>query len=749
MHGIPGTRATRIRTLVSGLMTASLIAALIAPAATLASGTAPTAGVDNYTVLEDSGLNSFNLLSNDTDPELDPLTVTGFGNWTSAWGAKTWAADGTFTYTPTANYCKTSGTNNTYAFVNDGTNEVMGYIHIAVTCVNDEPVFTPGTDVTVNEDSGAYSAAWATGVGVGGGADEVGQTVTFHVSNDNNSLFSAQPAISSSGTLSFTPAANQHGSALVSVYLTDSGSNVDPNDNVTATLQFTIDVTSVEDAPVANGDSPTIAEDPADPVAIDVLANDTDGDGDVLTITDATTPANGTVAIDPDGFGLTYMPDANYCGADSFDYTITDGTTSDTATVSVTVSCVNDDPIAQDDTLGSGTEDQADPILIASNDVKSNDSDVEDSTNMLAFDAWGDTTVGGTVGLNMGTGNFEFTLNENFCGTASFDYTIIDNDGGTDTAVVYIDVACVNDAPIADDQNVSADENTDEAITLTATDVDSDTFTFTVTVNPTHGDVTCDADGSCTYTPDAGYHGPDEFSFSANDGDLDSAVDGVVSIDVAQDAVGPVAVAPTASFGTGRVDETAPIRLAWAASDPSGVTSYEVQVKVATGSWTAVYTGTATAVTKFYPFSKALVWRVRATDGEGNVGDWATNGTARTIVAYQGGSPVTYTGTWGTYPSAGSSGTGYRYTLSAGKTAVLRFTGLQVLYVAPKTAGSGSVIVYVDNVRLGTFSLRTASTTLGQIIARKTWGTSGTHTIKIVSVTAGRQTNLDAFVVLK
>ncbi len=730
-------------------MAASLIGALIAPAATLASGTAPTTGADNYTVLEDSGLNSFNLLSNDEDADHDPLSVTGFGNWTAAWGAKTWAADGEFTYTPTADYCKTSGTNNTYAFVYDGSNSVMGYIHIAVTCVNDEPAFTPGADVTVNEDSGAYSAAWATGIGVGGGADEVAQTVTFHVSNDNNSLFSTQPAISSGGTLSFTPGANKHGSALVSVYLTDSGSNVDPNDNVTATVQFTINVTSDPDAPVATDDEATIAED-ADATAIDVLANDIDGDGDVLEITDATTPANGTVVIDGDGYGLTYQPDADYCGSDTFDYTITDGTTSDSATVSVTVTCVNDDPVAQDDTVGSGTEDQGTGISIDPADLLANDSDTETAHDALAIDFWGDPAVGGTVSWNVDTGMLVFELTPDFCGTASFTYEVVDTDGGVATAVDSIDVTCVNDNPVATDQDVNADENKTENITLSGTDVDEDALTFSITVGPAHGDLSCDADGACTYTPDSGYYGADEFSFLVNDGTVNSASEGVVSITVAKDAVGPVAVAPTAAFGTGRVDETAPIRLSWSANDnATGVASYEVQVKVATGSWTAVYTGTATAVTKFYPFAKALVWRVRATDGEGNVGDWATNVTARTIVTYQGGSPVTYTGTWGTYPSAGSSGTGYRYTLSAGKTAVLRFTGLQVLYVAPKTAGSGSVIVYVDNVKLGTFSLRTASTTLGQIIARKTWGTSGTHTIKIVSVTAGRQTNLDAFVVLK
>ena len=93
---------------------------------------------------------------------------------------------------------------------------------VTVNCVNDSPSFTPGSDVTVLEDSGAYSAAWASAISLGP-SNESGQTVTFHVSNDNNSLFSSQPAISAVGTLTFTPANDANGSATVDVYLKDDG----------------------------------------------------------------------------------------------------------------------------------------------------------------------------------------------------------------------------------------------------------------------------------------------------------------------------------------------------------------------------------------------------------------------------------------------------------------------------------------------------------------------------------------------
>lgn len=762
MHRRFAHGSARIRTILSAFLTAILVTALIAPAATFAGATPPVAGTDDITVLEDSGTTTTHLMANDSDADPgDTLSVVNFGNWSASWGTYTLdtsanPTNGDFAYTPAANYCKTSGTNNTYYFLEDSSsNQVLGFIHISVTCVNDQPTFSlASSTVTVDEDSGAYGlgASFMTAMSKGGGSDESTQTLTVHISNDNNSLFSAQPAISGAGTLTFTPAANAHGTATVTVYLTDSGSNVAPNDNTSPEATFDIVVDAVPDAPVAVDDSASMNEDPVTAPTIDVLANDTDGDNDVLTVDAVTQGAHGTVAIAGDAGSVTYMPDANWCGtgidSDTFTYDVTDGGLTDTGTVTVAVSCLNDLPTAVDDTVGTGAEDQPGLIEIDPADLLANDSDVETAHDALTIDAWGDTSVGGVVGFNAGTGLFEFELAADFCGTASFDYELADGDGGTAVAVNSMDVTCVNDAPIADDQSVNADENTDEAITLTATDVDSDTFTFTVTVDPAHGTVDC-TNEACTYTPETGYHGPDSFSFSANDGALDSVVDGVVTIDVAQDAVGPVAVAPAAAFGTGRVDETAPLRLSWSATDAAtGVTSYELQVKVGTGAWTAAYTGSATAVTKFYPFGRALLWRVRATDGEGNVGNWATAVAARTIMSYQGAAPVTYSGYWGTYPSAGSSGTGYKYTLTYGRSATLRFTGLSVLYVAPKTAGSGYAKVYIDGMGYR-FNLRSATATLGQIIARKTWSSSGIHTIKVVNDQGGRQTNLDAFIVLK
>jgi hypothetical protein len=120
---------------------------------------------------------------------------------------------------------------------------------ITVTAVNDAPGFTKGDDRTVLEDSGAQSiAGWATAISKGP-ADENGQTLTFDVTNNNNSLFSEQPAIDAAGKLTYTPAPDKNGSATVTVTLHDDGGTANGGSDTSASQTFTITVTAVNDAP--------------------------------------------------------------------------------------------------------------------------------------------------------------------------------------------------------------------------------------------------------------------------------------------------------------------------------------------------------------------------------------------------------------------------------------------------------------------------------------------------------------------
>src|SRR5207302_437433 len=125
---------------------------------------------------------------------------------------------------------------------------------ITVVAVNDAPSFNSGGNVAVLEDSGAYSAAWATGVSAGP-PDESSQSINFTVTNDNNALFSAQPAISPSGVLTFTPAANANGNATATVSLSDNGGTANGGVDTSASVTFTITINRVNQPPGAANDT--------------------------------------------------------------------------------------------------------------------------------------------------------------------------------------------------------------------------------------------------------------------------------------------------------------------------------------------------------------------------------------------------------------------------------------------------------------------------------------------------------------
>ena len=168
---------------------------------------------------------------------------------------------------------------------------------------------------------------------------------------------------------------------------------------------------------------------------IAVLANDTDPDGDTLSVTDATTPADGTVQVNDDGT-ITYTPAAGFTGTDTFDYTITDGIATDTATVTVAVG--NGTPTAVDDEASTRRNRPVDIAVLA------NDTDPDGDT-LSVTDAT--TPADGTVEIN-DDGTVTYTPAAGFTGTDTFDYTITDGIAD-DTATVTVAVG--NGTPVAVD----------------------------------------------------------------------------------------------------------------------------------------------------------------------------------------------------------------------------------------------------------------------------------------------------------
>ncbi len=207
-----------------------------------------------------------------------------------------------------------------------------------------------------------------------------------------------------------------------------------------------------------------------------MLANDSDSDGDSLTVTSVGTPAHGGTVANADGT-ITYTPAANYTGADSFAYTIGDGQDgSATATVNVTVTAGNDAPVAVND-AATMAEDTSVSIAVLANDTDL-DGDILSVTGVGAA-AHGSTAVNAD-------GTITYTPAPGFNGSDAFTYTVGDGQGGSATAAVSVTVTPVNDAPVAVNDAATTAEETAVTIAVLAndTDVDGDTVTLTSVGTP-------------------------------------------------------------------------------------------------------------------------------------------------------------------------------------------------------------------------------------------------------------------------
>ena len=282
-------------------------------------------------------------------------------------------------------------------------------------------------------------------------------------------------------------------------------------------------------APDAVDDAVTVAED--DPaIAIDVLDNDDDDDGDTLVITDKTNGAKGSVAITGGGSGLTYNPNTDANGGDSFTYTISDGNGGeDTATVDVTITASNDEPVAGNDTE-TVVEDITEDIV-----VLDNDDDIDGDT--VTIQGANDGAKGTTSVVDGGT-KVRYDPNANATGPDSFTYTITDGNGGQDSATVVIAIVGENDPPDAGADSKTLDEDDTTLIDVLANDTDVDDADDSLIVSAvTQGDkgsVTFTSSG-VTYIPDLNVNGSDDFTYTVSDGDDTDTATVSITIDPVND----------------------------------------------------------------------------------------------------------------------------------------------------------------------------------------------------------------------
>ncbi|WP_417258747.1 cadherin-like domain-containing protein [Celeribacter sp.] len=451
-------------------------------------GRPPEAHDDTATVEED-GSTVINVLGNDTDPDGDVLTVD---EATSPDGTVTINPNGTLTFEPNENF--NGSTTITYTVSDPEGNEDTATVDVTVTPVNDAPDAV-NDEITTDEDTAVTIDV------LDNDTDVDGDTLTITgatVPNDQGSVEIV------AGKLVFTPAEDFNGPATISYSIEDGNGGTD-----TATV--TVNVTPVNDDPVAVDDAFDTDEDTA--VVIDLIGNDTDVDGDPLTIgTVSVDPAFGTVVDNGDGTA-TFTPAPDYNGPVTIDYTVVDGQGGeDDGQAVVNVGAVNDGPTANDD---SDTTLEDTTITV---DLLGNDTDPDGDSL---------TVTGASVPASQGTlvdngdGTVTFTPAENFNGEATISYSITDGNGGTSSATHTIDVTPVNDDPVAVDDNDTTDEDTEVVVDLIGndTDVDGDPLSLgSVSVDPAFGTVVDNGDGTVTFKPAPDYNGPVTIDYTVVDG---------------------------------------------------------------------------------------------------------------------------------------------------------------------------------------------------------------------------------------
>ncbi|EJG1821847.1 tandem-95 repeat protein [Vibrio parahaemolyticus] len=409
------------------------------------------------------------------------------------------------------------------ASVSDGVNPTASDSDsLIVNRVNDAPTVENAiADQELSEDFATYT------IDLNDAFKDSDSALNFSVSGNSNVLVSIE-----NGIATISPTADWNGSETLTFTATDPS-----GESISQTVNFTV-------APVADivADKATVVEDT--PTIIKVLGNDTfEDDGKVVSLDTNNGPANGTVSVNPDG-SVTYTPNDNYVGKDTFTYVVTSGGVSESTTVTVNVTPVNDAPVAKDD-IATTQEDTAVTI-----DVLSNDTDVDG--DKLSIQS---ATVPEAQGkVEIVDGKLVFTPAENFNGHAEITYTVTDG-ALTDQATVKVTVNAVNDTPVVE-SNIAdqalAEDFTPYTIDLNTafSDVDNVDGELTFSVSGNSNIQVAIVNGIATITPTADWNGSETLTFTATDPSGESVsqtVDFTVApvVDIEADSTNVVEDTPT------------------------------------------------------------------------------------------------------------------------------------------------------------------------------------------------------------
>ncbi len=508
-------------------------------------------------------------------------------------------------------------------------------ITVGIAPINDAPVIAVPSPLTTNEDVtrilsvGQGNAVTVTDVDAtavqvtltGSAATLTLASITgltFQAgdgSNDSTMTFIGTPtaATAAMNGMSFIPTPQYIGTGSLQIYVSDLGAT-GAGGPLTDQDQVMVTIVSVNDPPDAVADTATTSED-APAITINVLGNDTTlpDVGESLTITALGAPLRGTAVLVSNGTLVNYTPTANYHGPDSFTYTVTDGVGGiDTATVSVTVTSVNDLPTAVDDTFTVGENALNAPLAVRANDTAAPDTGEVLTVTAVTTPTHGTATITGAGA----TTAVSYTPAAGYNGPDSFRYTLSDGNGGTATATVSITVTSTDTQPVAVNDTLTVMEDVSGTVAVVTNDTGRGDapLTVAITTPPAHGTTVVLPDLRVTYTPAANYFGPDPFSYTLTDADGDFAI-GMVTVTVT--SVDDVVVA-VADMLTVVEDEVAALPVL---ANDTGLGDGGLTVTIVTatthGTLAVALDGTITytpAAGYFGP--DTLTYRVRDADGD-------------------------------------------------------------------------------------------------------------------------------------
>ncbi|MBN1910231.1 MAG: tandem-95 repeat protein [Pirellulales bacterium] len=467
---------------------------------------APVATDDSYSTDEDTILTigiADGVLNNDSDADNDTITADLVQQ--PDHGSVALEDDGSFTYTPEANY---SGTVTFTYRASDGTLESEEVtVTITINPVNDAPTgeadaysVLPGGQLDIDTESGVLA----------NDDDVEDDTLTVSLVTD---VEHGTLSLDEDGSFTYIPTSGYHGLDSFTYKINDGTDDSEP---------ITVEIT-VNTPPEAVADAYEVDEDVTieiTDVAEGVLDNDTDSDSDSLTASLVVGPQHGQIQFHDDGT-FTYTPEENYHGTDTFTYLASDDfADSAKVTVTITINPVNDAPTGDADAYTASEN-----VILSigtTNGVLKNDDDVEEDALTASLVTQPEH---GTVTLNT-DGSFEYTPDVNYVGTDTFTYKAADAMLESDPITVTITIEEGNDVPVGveDEYTVAVNGelnvNAADGVLANDSDDDGDTMTAELAVQTQHGTVVLEANGSFKYTPNEDFHGTDEFTYTVSDGTL-------------------------------------------------------------------------------------------------------------------------------------------------------------------------------------------------------------------------------------